>query len=231
MFASVSSQTVSRASSKNCAFPRDSAVHPALLDSLAGLDAVPSVAAQLFQTPVFRFPLDIASGVPRLIDPPPVDWHLPAPMVAKLGAKSWRDDGSLRVLGEERPFMAQANSLLAAPTEVQQRYLAIVRTVTAQLDLALFAYRDFTSVSEFRWRVVSRRATCTSRCLRGRSAALADGAVDPMRLLALRVAATLGTDAIVDLVLERSGRVSILEVNPDFRSRSLAAPSARSPSR
>jgi hypothetical protein len=206
-------------------------VHPALFDSLAGLDAVPALAARLFQTPAFRFPLDIASGVPRLLDPPPVDWHLPAPMMAKLGAKSWRDGGSLRVLGDELPFLSQVGALLAAPTDVQQRYLAIVRALTGQLDLALFAYRDFTSVSEFRWRVVSGRATCSSRCLRGGSVALADGAVDSMQTLVLDVAAALGADAIVDLAIEADGRVSILEVNPDFRSRSPAAPSARLPSR
>lgn len=189
-------------------------LHPALLDSQAGLAGHPELGHRFLQQPLYRMPVDIAGDERRLLDRPPRDRAAPVPLFAKLGAKSWRGRGAAPIISEQRCLLAQIERMLDAPTDLQRRYLALVRPWCARLDLILFRYLDFSDVSEARWRVGRGGAQLSSVCLRGASAAHARAGQDAMRALALAVGKALGVDAVVDLAVGPDGAVSILEVNP-----------------
>ena len=93
---------------------------------MAGLDRDPDSPPLLFQTPVRRIAVDIAAA-PRLVEPIDAQDRAPFAMVAKLGAKSWRDGGSLRVIQEGRPIASEIANLLDSLTAHQVRYLDLVR--------------------------------------------------------------------------------------------------------
>jgi hypothetical protein len=205
--------------------------HPALLDSLAGLGNDPEVALPLFQQPLLSLSVDITSGRPRLVTPLSADVKAPLPLFAKLGAKSWRDGGSLRIIGTERPLVDAIAAMLASLTPHQHRYLTRVRPHTHQIALSFFAYRDFSNIGEVRWRVANGRAVSTSRCLRGEARAVGPDVEERMHALALNIGDVLGCNAIVDLAIEPTGKISILEINPPVTPGWAAAPEARSPSR
>jgi hypothetical protein len=191
-------------------------MHPAWRDGLAGLDRDPGLAPLLFQTPVRRIPVDIRSG-PRLAEVLDPQERAHNALVAKLGAKSWRDGGSLRVINEGRPIASELANLLASLTSHQARYLDCIRPHVAQIELSLFRYVDFSRISEARWQVRAGRAWRTSQCRRNMPEALLTDAQDNMMQLALKVSNKLGRDAIVDCTIERSGQVRVLEVNPSVQ--------------
>lgn len=186
----------------------------ALLDSAGGLDRNAAVAATLFQRPAFRFPLDIRNDPPRLVAPPPADWRTGFAAFAKLGAKSWRDGGSLRIIPAEQPLVPAARRLLASLSGRQRRYLDEVRRHHGCLDLMVFRYVDFSDISEARWWWHDGRARMSSCCLRGRSAAHARKGGEAMRRLIASLAPSLPPRIIVDLAIEPDGRISVLELNP-----------------
>lgn len=189
------------------------ALSPAWRDGLAGLDRDPDLAPLLFQTPMRRIAVDITSA-PRLAKALDLFERAPHALVAKLGAKSWRDHGSLRVINEGLPIATELANLLASITSQQARYLDCIRPHLGNIELSLFRYVDFSRISEARWRVRAGRAWRTSQCRRNMSDALLADAQDDMMQLALKVSSALGGDAIVDCTIERSGRVRVLEVNP-----------------
>jgi hypothetical protein len=188
-------------------------MHPAWRDGLAGLDRDPDLAPLLFQTPVRRIPVDISSA-PRILPELDPEERTAIPVVAKLGAKSWRDGGSLRVINEDRLIASELSRLLDGITSNQARYLDCIRPHLAEIELSLFAYVDFSRISEARWHVRAGRAWRTSQCRRGMPDELLADAQDQMMQLALKVSSTLGSDAIVDCTVDRSGDVRVLEVNP-----------------
>jgi len=187
---------------------------PLLLDSLGGLDADTATARLLFQTPAFRYPVDLIAIPPRLIDPPGPAWHPGFPAFLKLGAKSWRDSGRLRIVQEHCAFLAAATALLSTLTSRQRRYLNCVRDHSDRLDLAVFPYVDFSDISEIRWRCREGRASLSSWCFRGASAACAGASREAMRDLVYAVMPSLPSSFTIDLAIEPEGRISILEINP-----------------
>jgi hypothetical protein len=184
------------------------------LDSGGPLDAHPALTARLFQRPAFRFQADIGPDPPRLVQPPPPDWSLGFPGFAKLGAKSWRDGGRLRIIPELIPFVPAIAGLLAELSTNQRRYLELVRPYHSRLDLAVFRYVDFSDISEVRWVWRDGRARLSSGCYRGLSAERAHRAADEMRGLIEKVSLFLPSRVVVDLAIGPEGNISILELNP-----------------
>jgi hypothetical protein len=189
-------------------------LHPAFLDGQAGLGQDSQFAPLFFQHPAYRMPVDITGDVPRLIERPSREWSAPFPLFLKLGAKSWRDCGTLRTISEQQGFLPCVEALFSRLSERQKRYLSLVRPFHDRLDLSLFRYVDFSDISEARWLVQRGRVVFSSCCLRGSSAEHARAGHHRMRDLAALIGAALGVDAIVDLALRPCGTISILEINP-----------------
>jgi hypothetical protein len=110
-------------------------MHPAWRDGLAGLDRDRDLAPLLFQTPVRRIPVDISSA-PRLLLELDPEERTAIALVAKLGAKSWRDGGFLRVINEDRLIASALSQLLDGITPHQARYLDCIRPHIAEIELA-----------------------------------------------------------------------------------------------
>ncbi|TFI58723.1 hypothetical protein E2493_08830 [Sphingomonas parva] len=159
--------------------------------------------------------VDITGDVPRLVEPPSRAWTATFPLFAKLGAKSWRDSGSLRIIPEQQPVAQAIECMLSRLSARQERYLTLAKALRTRLELVLFRYADFGEISEARWRVRRGEASLSSGCFRGASAAIARASTGAMKDLAEATAAAVGADAIVDLAMRPCGTLSILEINPD----------------
>jgi len=136
-------------------------------------------------------------------------------LFGKLGIKSWRDGGSLRPIFQGMPLEPVVRRLLSQPTAAQRLVARAWLDSGTPLELHLYAYRDFSQVSEVRWQVDPRGVRFISACQRGQSAGLLGAAMPRMRALATRVAAALPPTAhIVEFACLPDGEVRLVEINP-----------------
>ena len=170
----------------------------------------PPLRAALLNQPVFSIPVKAAGNAFE-----PAQWpaalpaEAPRDLFGKLGIKSWRDGGSLRPIFRAMPLRAVVDRLLSQPTSAQRVAARAWLDTGTQLKLHLFAYIDFTHVSEVRWQVDAQGVHFASACQRGASAGLLSAAMTRMRTLAGQVADLLPPTAhIVELAARDAGRRS-----------------------
>jgi len=176
----------------------------------------PPLRAALLNQPVFSIPVKAAANAFE-----PAQWpaalpaEAPRDLFGKLGIKSWRDGGSLRPIFQGMPLEPVVRRLLSQPTAAQRLVARAWLDSGTPLELHLYAYRDFSQVSEVRWQVDPRGVRFISACQRGQSAGLLGAAMPRMRALATRVAAALPPTAhIVEFACLPDGEVRLVEINP-----------------
>jgi len=176
----------------------------------------PPLRAALLNQPVFSIPVKAAGNAFE-----PAQWpaalpaEAPRDLFGKLGIKSWRDGGSLRPIFQGMPLEPVVRRLLSQPTAAQRLVARAWLDSGTPLELHLYAYRDFSQVSEVRWQVDPRGVRFISACQRGQSAGLLGAAMPRMRALATRVAAALPPTAhIVEFACLPDGEVRLVEINP-----------------
>jgi len=176
----------------------------------------PALRAALLNQPMFSIPVKAAgSGFEPAQWPAALPAEAPRDLFGKLGIKSWRDGGSLRPIFQGMPLEPVVRRLLSQPTPAQRHVARAWLDSGTPLKLHLYAYRDFSQVSEVRWQVDPRGVRFISACQRGQSAGLLGAAMPRMRALATRVAAALPPTAhIVEFACLPDGEVRLVEINP-----------------
>lgn len=176
----------------------------------------PPLRAALLNQPLFSIPLkDAGNGFAPESWPAAMPAEAPQDLFGKLGIKSWRDGGSLRPLFQGMPLRPVVERLLSQPTTAQRVAARAWLGSGTPLKLHLYAYRDFSQVSEVRWQVDARGVQFISACQRGQSSGLVGGAMARMRALARQVGDLLPPTAhIVEFACLPNGEVRLVEINP-----------------
>lgn len=176
----------------------------------------PALRAALLNQPLFSIPLKAAgNGFEPESWPAAMPAQAPQDLFGKLGIKSWRDGGSLRPLFRGMPLRPVVERLLSQPTTAQRIVARAWLDSGTPLKLHLYAYRDFSQVSEVRWQVDARGVQFISACQRGQSSGLVGGAMARMRALAGQVGDLLPPTAhIVEFACLPDGDVRLVEINP-----------------
>jgi len=176
----------------------------------------PPLRAALLNQPLLSIALKPAgAGFEPARWPAELPAEAPQDLFGKLGIKSWRDGGSLRPIFRGMPLRPVVERLLSQPTAAQRRVARAWLDSGTPLMLHLFAYRDFSQVSEARWQVDARGVRFVSACQRAQSAGLLGAAMPRMRALAARIAAALPPTAyIVEFACLPDGDVCLVEINP-----------------
>jgi hypothetical protein len=185
----------------------------------------PPLRAALLNQPLFSIPVEPAGAAFE-----PARWAAELPVEApqdlfgKLGIKSWRDGGSLRPIFRGMPLRPVVERLLGQPTGAQRLAARAWLDSGTPLLLHLYAYRDFSQISEVRWQVDARGVRFVSACQRGQSAGLLGAAMPRMRALAAGIAAALPPTAhIVEFACLPDGDVRLVEINPGLELPELRA--------
>lgn len=185
----------------------------------------PPLRAALLNQPLFSIPLRPAgSGFEPAAWPATLPVEAPQDLFGKLGIKSWRDGGSLRPIFQGMPLRTMAERLLAQPTSAQRTVARAWLDTGTPLKLHLYAYRDFSQISEVRWQVDARGVRFVSACQRGESAGMLGAAMPRMRALAAQIGAALPPTAhLVEFACLPDGQVRLVEINPGLELPELRA--------
>jgi hypothetical protein len=176
----------------------------------------PALRAALLNQPLFSIPLKAAgNGFEPANWPAALPADAPQDLFGKLGIKSWRAGGSLRPILRGMPLRPVVERLLSQPTTAQRIVAGAWLDSGTPLRLHLYAWRDFSQVSEVRWQVDARGVQFISACQRGQSSGLVGGAMARMRALAGQVGDLLPPTAhIVEFACLPDGDVRLVEINP-----------------
>ena len=176
----------------------------------------PALRAALLNQPLFSIPLKATgNGFEPANWPAALPADAPQDLFGKLGIKSWRDGGSLRPIFRGMPLRPVVERLLSQPTTAQRIVAGAWLDSGTPLRLHLYAWRDFSQVSEVRWQVDARGVRFISACQRGQSSGLVGGAMARMRALAGQVGDLLPPTAhIVEFACLPDGDVRLVEINP-----------------
>lgn len=185
----------------------------------------PPLRAALLNQPLFSIPVK-----PSGAGFEPARWAAELPVEAprdlfgKLGIKSWRDGGSLRPIFRGMPLRPVVERLLGQPSGAQRVAAGAWLDSGTPLLLHLYAYRDFSQISEVRWQVDARGVHFVSACQRGQSAGLLGAAMPRMRALAAGIGAALPPTAhILEFACLPDGDVRLVEINPGLELPELRA--------
>jgi hypothetical protein len=176
----------------------------------------PPLRAALLNQPLFSIPLKAAGdGFEPAQWPAALPAEAPEDLFGKLGIKSWRDGGSLRPIFRGMPLQPVVERMLSQPTAAQRMVARAWLDSGTPLKLHLFAYRDFSQISEVRWQVDARGVAFVSACQRGVSGGKLGAAMPRMRALAKQVGDALPPTAhIVEFACLPDGDVRLVEINP-----------------
>jgi hypothetical protein len=171
-----------------------------------------SVLEHAFTPPVYSVKIAQGDNGLRATDPLPPT-HA-GDLFPKLGVKSWQETGRLRIIRAGQPLVESVAGLLATPT--RQHLCLMAAWQKAQLHLHLFAWHDFTQISEARYLVSGGTCARTSLCLRGAAteAVVAQTAAYARNLAKGTADRIDAGSVIVQVAIEASGRVTVLDVNP-----------------
>ena len=193
--------------------PLESAHEQLLALDLARLP--PAVRATFVVQPLLSVPIEADGEGFKVVSWASLPAAAPRALFAKLGVKSWRDGGSLRVMYAGVPMRPALESMLAAPTRAQRLAARAWLDNDVPLELHLFPYVDFTDISESRWLVDPRAINCLSVCERGASATRLRGAVPHMHRLAQAIGTALPPRrTLVDIAGLPDGSVRLVDINP-----------------
>lgn len=172
--------------------------------------------ALLVAQPMFSVPLKSAGEAGF----EPVSWQglpdeAPRDLFAKLGIKSWRESGSVRLIARAMPLRPVLGHLLAHPTAAQRAVARAWLDSGTPLHLHLYPAVDFSDISEARWLVNAQECRCLSLCRRGASASRVADVLPSMRDLVRRIAAHLPPGShVLEMACLPDGDIRLVEINP-----------------
>lgn len=178
------------------------------------------VREAMIASPDFQL-LAIPDGEGFKLDAPHFPWERPPEaLFPKLGIKSWRDSGRLRLCQVGQPIEPHLAAILAAPTEPQRITLRAWTDSGTPIFLYLFPFADFSEIAEARFLCTRGQVLLANACLRGASAQLFDARRPGMAALAGSLAAELGMDSVIlDIGLRPGGELALVDVNPGLTAR------------
>lgn len=184
----------------------------------------PGIQEKLLSPPLLSF--DVArSGLGFVLaNPAAAKGPAPQSLMPKLGIKSWRDGGSLKIIYDGVPLAAGLEWILAHPTPAQRSLVRAWLDTSQPLKLHLSAYVDFTNISEARFLAGPREVRAVSQCCRGSSAASMTERTSQLYALAAELVVQLPPrNHLIDLACLPDGTLHVLEINPGLTPRDLKA--------
>ena len=145
-------------------------------------------------------------------------------LLPKLGVKSWRDSGRLRLVRPHMGAAPQVQALLSRLTRAQMIMLKAYSSIAAPLYLYLFPYIDFSDISEARYLCRAGSAKFVSVCLRGESQRLFQSNRDKLAAQAQAIAKGFGDlSVVIDMALCPDRSTYLVDVNPGLDQNDLRA--------